>query len=459
MSEIKYINDDLAILAEHGIIVSIASPEPVVSPTTPKPEKPNEGGNTDVAFWGEENDFPQQVIDKAKADTEILPLLDWKGRVLQGREVVAVNLVWNEEKKDFDVVRINDQEINDFLTEPFFERYWREACVDFSWFHNVFPDLIKSTGMDKIAYLGVHEAAWCRWNKQNEKGLITTCYVASNWPDAKVSQPEVFKLPVVDPYKANLVDDVKKLGNKARRFVYPTNYPTPGSAYYPIAPWTAYLFSDWANIKKMVSKMKVSLINRILSAKWILSIPVNYWPAAHPDWESKTPDERKEIKKAKVKEINDTITGVDNAGKLILIEVGFDREGKEIPGWKLEPLPDVLKDGAFVEDSREASDYLNRALSVDPALVGDGPGKTNSGSSSSDKRVAFNMLVALLNPYRKIILEPLYFIAKYNGWKDRYPNIRFKVLEIELETLDKSHATSKETNPVTTNPAKEGAGK
>jgi len=82
-------------------------------------------------------------------------------------------------------------------------------------------------------------------------------------------------------------------------------------------------------------------------------------------------------------------------------------------------------------------------LDLDPTLVGDSPGKNMGSGSGSDKRVAFNAKVALLNPHRELLLEPLYFIAEYNGWKAKYPRLEFKFIEVELETLDKGK-TSKE---------------
>lgn len=87
---------------------------------------------------------------------------------------------------------------------------------------------------------------------------------------------------------------------------------------------------------------------------------------------------------------------------------------------------------------------MRSALALDSALTGDAPGKSMGGGSGSDKRIALNIYVALQQPYREIILEPLYFIAAYNGWtnKDRYPSLKFKTVEIQLETLDKQHETS-----------------
>ncbi|KAA8483759.1 hypothetical protein BDE36_1775 [Arcticibacter tournemirensis] len=442
----EQISPDLMMMGEHGIIVSALTYDPITQPVSPKPEKTDSGD--DIAYWGDNNDDPQEIIKRVKADTELPPLLDWKGRVLQGREVIAVNLVYNEEKKDFDTERINDPEINDFLHHRSFKRYWREAAVDFVWFANVFPDMIKSNGLDKIAYLGVHSADWCRWNKQDKTGTTTKCYVSPSWPDAKPTDENCNTFDVVDPYNPMLLEKVKEK-KSLKRFVYPISYPMPGNAYYQMAPWHPFVFSKWYEIKRLIERMKESLLKKILSAKWILTIPVNYWPAAYKDWEKKSPEERLEIKKKKVAEIEKSITGVDNTGKLILTEAGLDQNNKEIQGWKLERISDNIKDGEHLEDSHEASQHGMRALGTDPTLVGDGPGKTGAGGGSgSDKRIAFNIFVAILQPYREVLLEPLYFVAEFNGWTSRFPNLRFKILEVELETLDKG-TTSKVTNPVT----------
>lgn len=439
----ELITDHIGYL-DTGHIVNLGTEyKPGADANSPKPEL-NESGSV-VAFWGDENDFPQTVIERAIVDTEIPALLDWKGRALQGREVVAVNLVWDEELEDFKPVRVNDQEINDFLQSIFFRRYWREGSVDFVWFANIFPDMIKSESGDLIAYLGVHRAEWCRWKKQNKDGVIELCYVAPNWPASKPDDEHTMDHPVVDPYDPEVVDKVK--GMSKNRFVYPVNYPTPGASYYPRAPWAQFVFSDWYELKQLIAKMKVQLQKKLFAARWIISIPVQYWDAVYPDWSDYKPEKRRDLKLKKLKEIEGSLTGAENAGKLILSEVGRDAAGNELPAWKIEPITDNSKGGENLEDSREASQHLMRGMQTDPTLVGDSPGKTGAGGGSgSDKRIAFNMYVALLQPYRDVLLEPLYFIAKYNGWLDRYPNLRFKVLEVELETLDKGQTSSEKVS-------------
>ncbi len=435
---------DLAVMPEHGIIFSLAETDPVNPASSPKPEKLSEIGTSDVAVWGETNDLPQLVIEAVDKDTELPALLDYKGRLLQGRQVVAVNLVYNQETKEFDQHHIDDPVINKFLQHRTFKRYWREACVDFTWWGIIFPDLIKSKDGNSIAYLGTHEAAWCRFNKQDKNGLIKKCYVSAHWPNAKPEDEETATHEVVDPYNPELIENLKGTTG-TNRFVYPVNYPTPGKAYYPTAAWISYVFSEWFKLKQLIPKQKRKLLEKVLSAKYILSIPTNYWATQNKDWGKLTTEQRLAIKKAKVKEINDKITGIDASGNVILCEVGYDDQQKEIPGFKITPIENNIKSSENIDVSQEASEHGMRSLSVDQTLVGEGPGKKNGGGSGSDKRIAFNIQVALLTPYREVILEPLYFKAEYDGWLDKYPNLRFKVEEVQLETLDKNHQTQKET--------------
>jgi hypothetical protein len=441
-NQVQFISDHLAQSGE--IIFNIATDPPAVELDQVAPK---ETGSNPVAFWSENNDFPQEVIKKVEVDTELGALLDWKGRLLQGKEVVAVVLVFNSETKKFDVERIDDPDINEYLADIPFNRYWREACVDFTYFQNIFPDMIKSKDGNSIATLSCHQAAWSRFEKMNDKGTILNLYVSAMWPEAKPGDGYTTKYPVVDPYKSTVIDDIKAKKN-VKRFVYPVNYPSPGKAYYTLAPWIAYVNSDWYKIKNLIPQWKLKFMQRILSASYVVTIPSAYWKIANKDWDSLDEPERKNIKKAKVKEISEKLTGMEGVGATILSEVGTDDTGNPIPGFTFTPIASGFKDGEHLEDSQEASQHLMRSLGVDPTLVGNGPGRGQDSGSGSDKRIAMNIQTAILQPYRNIILEPLYFKAKYDGWTEKHKNLRFQVIEVELQTLDNG-PTSQVKDPVT----------
>jgi len=445
--KVEFLSDSMAIVSD--IIINMETPDPAVPMDSPRPK---ESGSSDVSFWGPENKFPQEVIEKVENDTELGALLDWKGRLLQGKEVIAVQLVYNPDKKDFDTQRIDDDEINDYLASIPFQRYWREACIDFTWFHNIFPDLIKSKDGQSIATISCHHAAWTRLAKMDNTGTVTKAYVSANWPEAKPGDEYTKDYTVVDPYNSSVIENTKnKKGLK--RFIYPVSYHSPGKAYYSLAPWVSFINSDWYEIKKLIPQWKLKFMKRILSAKYVLSIPINYWKSVNKDWDNLTKEAQLDIKKAKVKEISEKLTGIEGVGATILSEVGFDNEGKELPAIKLTPIESGFQSGEHLEDSQEASQHLMRALNVDPTLVGNGPGRGTDSGSGSDKRIAMNIATAILTPYRNIILEPAYFKAKYDGWTERVKNLRFVVVEVELGTLDEG-PTAVIKNPVTPNPKK-----
>lgn len=422
--------------SSHNLIMAIEKPK--VQPSAPiKKEK----GNSPVSSWGEGNDFPQQIIDLVAKNTELAALLDWKSRALQGRAVIAVQQLWNNEQQRYEEKAINNPEIIDFLSSRMFKHYLCEASTDFFWFANIFPELIKNGAGDKIAYISTQDASHCRWGKMNEKGIIDTCFVSANWPDAKIEDETTLQIPVLDPYNPTIHEDLRA-ATEVSNFIYPVSYPSPGKSYYQLAPWDSWRTSGWPELAQMIPKSKVQLMKNLLSAKFILEIPLKYWAENYPNWHKMSDDERFQIKQQKVKLIDETLTGVGNTGKTILTEVGLDAGGRESQSWKILPIDDKLRDGNFLEDSREASQHLRSALGLDSALTGDGPGKGLGGGSGSDKRIALNIYVALQQPYREVLFEPIYFIAEYNGWTKKHPGFKLKTIEIQLETLDQSHQTA-----------------
>ncbi|MGJ1295533.1 hypothetical protein ACR777_15105 [Sphingobacterium spiritivorum] len=444
IEQVEFLNQQYALIGKGEILVDMG-PSNIVEPLSKDPSTPvpkDENASEAVAFWGDENNFPQLLIKTAELSTEMPSLLDWQARAIQGKEVIAYTRVANIEKGTWDIKPLFDEEIDSFLQDTTFKRYMREASIDFFWFWNVFPELIKSVGRDKIAYIGTQDASYCRWGKMDSKGKIKKCYVNTNWPDAKITDDQTITYDVIDPYSNTRIEDIKN--SKSNSFIYPISYPSPGKNYYQLSKWHGFISSGWADIARSIPQSKKSLRDRILSARYIVKIPINYWESSYKDWRKLTQEEQLEIKKKKVKEINGQLTGTSNDGKTILMEVGYDLQGKEIAGWEIKPIDQSKIDGEHLEDSREASEHLMRALGVDPTLVGDGPGKKMGSGSGSDKRVAFNIYVSLLQPYREVILEPLYFIAEYNGWLHKYPGLCFKTVEIELQTLDQNHTTSKE---------------
>lgn len=437
--------DSIAYLPESGAAIQMAADpayEPAVRPDDPLIKE--DGQTNPFAPWGDDNLFPQTIIEAASKSTELPALLEWKARAAQGKEVLPFTRRWDMAKGKMVDEFVDDKEILDFLGSIQTKRYLREAYNDFFWFWNVFPDMIKSKDGEKIAYIGTHDASHCRWALQDNKGVIRKCWISPNWKQGNVTQANALITDVVDPYSYSVVDDLKAKKN-IKRFVYPLCYPSPGKTYYQLATWDGFRTSGWMAIAEKIPVFKQAMMKNSMNIKYLIQIPSNYWGTAYEGWDDKTEEQKNDCKRQTLAAINASLTDVDNAGKSILNEVAYDPEGKMLPGWNIIVIDDKVKEGAYLEDSQEASAHLMRALGLDDTLIGKGPGKGGmGGGSGSDKRVALNIYCALQKPYRDVVLEPFYFIAEYNGWKERYPTLIFKTIEVELETLDQAHTTSVE---------------
>ena len=269
---IDYLNRDAALLKNHQLIVAMGTPAKAPA----SPVKKEYFSHSTVSPWGADNDHPQQVIKLAEQSTELAALLDWKARALQGREVIAVEQTWNEQTQAFEEKTIHDEEITLFLNSLMFKHYLREASTDFFWFWNIFPEMIKTAAGDKIAYLGIVDASQCRWSKMDKQGIIKNCYVSANWPHARIEDETMLKFLVVDPYSPTAVEDLRA-ARHIKKIIYPVSYPSPGKSYYQLAPWDGWRSSSWPELARMIPQTKVELMRHLLSAKFILEIPINYW--------------------------------------------------------------------------------------------------------------------------------------------------------------------------------------
>jgi hypothetical protein len=388
-----------------------------------------------VANWGDDNNFPGMIKQLLGKDAEMKELINWCVRAAYGKGLVCVNTVdWDKDGNPI-YEAIRDFNIINWFTSPQVRKYCIEAFIDLFTYFNVFPEIIPTRDRSKIYSIEIKEAIDCRWAQMGDDGKLKTVIFNKNWPAAKLDDPKQTTLiDAIDPYDYDIVAGVK--ANKAlKKFIYPLNYPTIGSTYYQVAHWDGLRVSGWLDIAAKIPEFKTALLKNQMSIKYLIRIPNGYWPSVHKNWDTLTATKQSEIKKAKLEEINKSLTDVKNAGKSILNEVGIDPITKEkIPGWEILPIDDKTKPGAFLEDSQEASAHKMRALGLDPTL-GMGAG------SGSDKQLAWNIYLALIDPYREIVLDPLHFKAEFDGLKEQYPGFKLKFRDSIMETVNGHNQT------------------
>jgi hypothetical protein len=432
--------------AAGGVLISTgnALKTKAAAGTTQKPDSPlvkptGDNSTAVIAKWGEDNLFPQRVLCEIENNTIIGSTLDWKARALYAGGVEAGKVSYNANGKQIFTPLIY-QPFEEFKKRSAFNRYLIEACGNFYYLYNVFPEFVLSNDRKQIVAITVQDAPFCRWGLQNPKtGLVEWCYVNANWDkwEDEYSQYTA-RIPVLDPY----YDPVGSLRERddSFKYIYPVSYPTPGKVYYQLAHWNSIRKSGWLDVAAEIVKFKKYLLKNQLTIKYHIKVPEYYWGWKYPKWASYTEVQKKQIIKDELDAFNKFLQGTDNAGKSIMTIYKFDPHmQKAYQGWIIEAIDDKTKDGAYIEDSQEASSHILYALGVDATLIGTTPGKGLGAGSGSDKRVAFNIYMSLCQIHQSIILEPLEIIRDYNGWD---PEIQFRFRNPLIETLDSGQQTT-----------------
>ena len=246
--------------------------------------------------------------------------------------------------------------------------------------------------------------------------MITHGYLCADWESVNHENDKkyVSKVPLIDIYS-----DPKELKEGSDfKYIYPLAYPTEDEIFYPLVDWNTARESGWLEVAQSIPKFKKHLFKNQISMKYLIQVPSWWWEWKYPGFEGKDQKARKEIIDFEVDKFEKFAKGEEAAGSSMMVTFVSDpRYNKEYQGWKIEPIDNKIKDGIYIEDSNEASSHLLYALSMDPSIIGSQPGSKMGAGSGSDKRVAFNIYIDTVKAHQDLILEPLRWIAEYNGWE------------------------------------------
>jgi len=386
------------------------------NPTMPVSLRDSE--NKPFSLWGSNNLFPREVLDQTNKVSLIDAILDWKARALYSGGL-AYGVLQLDENGEETFVRMFDQQIEDWLECTDAQKYLMEATSYFYYYYNIFPELVQSVDGKTIKWLACLETPDCRWAKRTKagktKGLIEQCFVSADWKlynnEENTDQIDVIQTQR-DPF-------LQVAAKKNKKWVYPVAYPSPGRAYYQRAPWHV-LLDTWMPIAEKIPGSKKSILNNQMTVKYIVRVPEWFFEHKYKDWKDKGEKDQLAIMKKEKTDFEEFMAGADNAGKSLMVISRDNKVGIEYKDWQVEAVDDKLKDGKYIEDSQEADAHIFKNLNVDPTLFGAGAGKNSTSSGSgSDKRVAWNNYVIMNKAHQDLIMKPLNFIAKYNGWAAR----------------------------------------
>lgn len=397
--------------------------------------------------WGKNNDWPTDVITKMAECGVGKKALRFSSKAHLGRGYsFFTESIENNKYVQTIVPQSEAGELGEWFKTNKIKRYLRSSVEDYEWFFISFAEIIFSKNTKAANKIRHKEAVFCRISEPVEiDGLYVSFLIySSKFLENKtinIEDNEVEVMPIINPYWTK--EEIQKLLKKfeEKKACWVSSYPTVGRFYYPDADWHSVIRNQWVDITSMVPATKAAIMRHQTTIKYHIEIDKAYWQEAFPKtesskgWGAMNNDERKKAITDTLKNIEETLAGAINAGKSIQSPM-VNANGKQNSYWKITPIDDKLKDGAYIPDSEAANSEVLFAIGVDPSLIGKGsPGGKLGAGSGSDKREAFTIFTALKTPDREVILEPLEFIQEYNNLRT---DLKIGFRDITITTLDKN---------------------
>jgi hypothetical protein len=441
-----------------------------------------------VAYWGEDNRFPQNIEQQMAYCGIGKSALDWKTRALYGNGIIpgrVVDLADEGKTEVFEPIKPGSKEgkiVNRTIDSSQMMRFFLEYLQDWCWFSNCFPEIIFSKDAKSITGFVHQESCDSRFQQMNKQAEIKKVYLSKLWgangdqyakfdPKKRVrglvesrTEPTeidnefVKSLDCIDMYNAleSTTDIAQNLRNrrglgKFKSAILPVNYPSVNKTYYQVPYWDGARLSGWVEIASKVPSIIKTMYNNAFQIKYLIQIPETYFEKLYTKekWNGLKGTEKTKIRKELLQKMDEFLRGTENAYKSFLNVFDWDPVTKSEYGLiKIEQIENKSTiEGDLLTGSAAELQILG-AMQVHPTLFGAGAMASGAQrTGGSDQREAFLIYNSGLNLERKVLLEPLNLMRDFNrevgGMEEWAEDITFRFRDTVLTTLDKGKGTEK----------------
>jgi hypothetical protein len=402
--------------------------------------------------WGTGNDFPVKMLANAWKSNILASNLDFNARLLYGDCVQVVRKQLNNGKIEIvPVLDSEETEIFDFLAENNFPLLLQELIHDVTLLHNGFVEFVMNKEYTKIAQVRHKEATFSRLSVMSDKGEIEYHGYCADWSKAGDDEYPVVATNLLD-FDNPLYDFKAKMGKnynakgvkqdkKISRHVLHIAPPTPGKFYYQKAYWWSIFESHWFDFSCAIPEFKMNLMKNQMTLKYHVQIRKGFFDDIFKEEGITDPEKQKARKAAFYQQLEDFLSGKENAGKNLASLFEYDvHKGIEKKDIIVTPIESFIKGGEYIEDSEEASNAICYAMGIHPSLQGASPGKGKT-INGTEARELFIIKQAMMKPLRDLLLSALEIVKEINGWNE---DIEFIIPNLMLTTLDKNTGAEKQ---------------
>lgn len=413
----------IGILIGDNSVLSLAD-APKGKPAAPIAEQTN-ANTKKYIFWGDNNDLPQQVITEMGKNEFLYRANEFNKDVHFGGGVTYYKEVKKNGQRYIEF--INDSEINDWMEANEAQLLYKAFVNDYETLGNIFPEMLLTTNRAKIARMFRHDAAWCRWAKQDPtKREVLSLYINSDWSQDKETYTEE-----ITALNSRFPIENMQQGNKFN-YAYRIRPVSSGRYYYEMCNAEVLINSTTLEIHSDIKRTMRAILKNQATIRWHIEITQEYLESRYGkvEWvkiKDDTTRYTKALKEVK-EEIDKYLAGADNAGKSLLTGCYYDKSGNKISGVHITALKNEIEKGQWIPDQQQLANEIFMGMGVDPSAVGGFANQNRSMNSGSEKKNSFQIINSTFASDQLITLAPFAFVARYNGWFNRIPGLKFGVL-------------------------------
>jgi len=401
-------------------------------------------GDTKIAVWGNNNDFPS-MADQVISSVGVLNTgLKFTRNFTLGQGIFACTVTDFDESGNEVLSRVKDKSLITFANSRLVRRFMSKALRDYLKFGCAFVQVIMNADGSKMVGINTINAKYCRLSIADQNGVIQKCVVSGKWPDSP-GQDQFQVFDVLDEYDPFADLQRRRWAQKTagKSFIFVIRDSWGSGEYYSSAIWWAAYLAGWIDIaKKVPSFLKKAYENQI-TWKWHIQIPYAFWDKQFPAIQFATTELRKAAIESYMDSIESNLCGTENADKPIFTFFDINpQNGKAEEQWIIKPLENKLSNEQNLVTSAAANSEIMFSIMVNPNVLGAGmPGGTYAGNQGgSNIREAYLVNIANCWLDRQDLLDVLELFIRYNGAAD---DVEWRFRNTILTTLDTGAGTKK----------------
>ena len=344
-----------------------------------------------VSPWGEDNLFPDTLIDIVYGNNLLPGLTEFKEDMMYGQGLRFVDSQGNEAK---------DPALLEWLDSWDYDAWIQSQIADYVVTYNCFGQFIKTRDGKRISHIEHVPAEECRCTvmKQNRVEHI----IVADW---QYKEQDFVAYPVFDPRKP--------LQQQADITMYHAFRKSTGYKYYGMPRYVGAL-QYWIPLLNRIPEYHLSMIRNSLNALFHVEIPYDPLEKMRQSrgW---TQEQLSQWIDRKVNELEDMLAGSSNAGKTFYSFATKDPNSNTLFSWKITPIDNKAKQlsEGYLKLFNDGNQAITSAMQVQPSLaciqLGD---KLSSGS---EVLTAYNRhMQPRTQVPRKVVLAAMNTVLKVN---------------------------------------------